>query len=92
MESKAAVSSSQGIIYRFQWSYQGLAHDEAAMDLTSVICKVQVQTLATPMVARIQEVACSTSGSSVSPSVVGCFSIFPTYDAMTQVLDHPSQT
>ena len=36
-------------------------------------------------------VACSTSGSSVSLSDVGCSSIFPNYDPMAQALDRPSQ-
>jgi len=88
---------------RFQWSYLSLAHDEAAVDLTSVICKTQVRTLALSMVARVRkvvelygtwvfrmDVACRTSGSSVSPGDVGCFSIFPNYGTMVQVLDRPS--
>ena len=40
----------------FQWSYSSFAHDEAAVDLTSVICKSQVRTLAVSTVARIQKV------------------------------------
>ena len=34
----------------FQWSYLSLAHGKAAVDLTGVICKMQVRALVVSMV------------------------------------------
>ena len=41
---------------RFQWNYSSLAHDKAPLDLTSVICKTQVRTLAVSTVGCLRKV------------------------------------
>lgn len=55
-ESRAAVSSSLGIVTGFSGVTWALAHDEAAVDLTGVIGEAQVRTLAVPLITRVREV------------------------------------